>query len=103
MEAWEAEFEQHIGLVELLALRPLHVGWKQAKQNSYKSLGDEAWLSFHTSVLRILGTSGPLVVSKGVVKAEQAQYIHVQPEDVLGWGIFKQSDSFRWPFRSPKH
>ena len=38
-EAWEAEFEDDIGLVELIALRPLHVGWKQAKQNSYKRLG----------------------------------------------------------------
>lgn len=42
------------------------------------------------------------MVSKGIVKAQQAQYIHVQPNDVLGWGIFKQPDSFRRPFCSPK-
>eukprot|EP00434_Breviolum_minutum_P014308 symbB.v1.2.012616.t1/scaffold874.1/size155782/10 len=75
---WEAETQfDDGGYVELLALRPIWVGWKQGKQNTYK----------------ILGSSGPIWVGQAskYVLQKQNETISVQPGDVVGWGRFDQT------------
>lgn len=72
--AWELEIESSGVYMELLALRPILVGWKQGKQNTYK----------------ILGSSGPIWVSRTskYVNHKQLEGIDIQPHDVVGFGVF---------------
>lgn len=71
---WELQIESSGVYMELLALRPILVGWKQGNQNTYK----------------ILGSSGPIWVSRTskYVNHKQLEGINIQPNDVVGFGVF---------------